>query len=194
MAGERCSMVLMTIDWGAAATLVAGSATTIAGVFAKARIDRQYLVAQRANDVERDALLQLQERLGTLPDAYYGILNHAEEIVQNPNIEQGQFDEEDVYPFVYEATGRRREVELLATRIADDHLRQQVVNVIALIWPASTEQITAACMAVLRGTPETYPFPLTPPAAIDVAIANAVEAIGVRLRGAKVTSWRRLRR
>jgi hypothetical protein len=84
-------------------------------------------------DVEGDALLQLQERLGTLPDVYYGILNHAEEIVQNPNIKQGQFDEEDVYPFVYEATARRREVELLASWIADDHLRQQVVNVIALI-------------------------------------------------------------
>jgi hypothetical protein len=131
--GERRSIVLMTIDWGAAATLVAGSATTIAGVFAKARIDRQHLVAQRATDVEGDALLQLQERLGTLPDAYYGILNHAEEIVQDPKVEEGQFDEEDVYLFVYEATARRREVELLATRIADDHLRQQVVNVIALV-------------------------------------------------------------
>jgi hypothetical protein len=108
------------------------------------------------------------------------------EIVQNPHIEQGQFDEEDVYPFVYEATSHRREVELLASRIADDDLRQQVVSVIALIWPASTEQITMACMSVLRGTPTTHPFPLTPPDALDIAMAKrrcAARRAGPRLPG-----------
>lgn len=188
-----CMIESMAFDWSTAATLAAGSVTTIAGALVQARADRQRLVAQRSAEVEGEALLTLQERLGALPDAYYGILRHAEGLVENPSIDHAQFDETDVYPFVHNATAPRREAEMLATRIGDDRLRHKVVGSIALIWPASTEEITAACLAVLEETPENHPFPVSAPDDVDEAIREIVEDIGARLRGPMRRRRRRVR-
>lgn len=175
----------MAIDWSTAATLAAGSVTTIAGALVQARADRQRLVAQRSAEVEGEALLTLQAHLSALPAAYHGILRHAEELVEDPGIDQASFDETDVYPFVYDATAPRREAEMLATRIGDDPLRHKVLGTIALIWPASTEEVTAACLAVLEEAPEKHPFPVNDPVDVDEAIRAVIEDIGARLRGTK---------